>query len=334
MRKLFLIVVIALALASVCTVLSLRSKADRPVLVWATGICPERYEQAELFRKWLVRNGHTAPDGGPVCDIELQASDQQSSLIQAVSGMGSDLIDRIAVERFAPMGVLEDITEFARENGLNPERNYGPAAELLTCEGRQYVYPCNLACYGLLVNVDTFEKVGMAAPPEEWTPEEFERIGLEFTRRANAGKPRQEVFFCAWTPMMLQIARSRGADVFNETLTAAKLNRTEFIDAVKLQHKWTEIDHLMPTAAERRATTAAKRQQRRIAAVRVGPVRDVPDRALRKHGFAPHEAAGAPVVQPASSVRIQKYAASRPQHRNLPGDEVSGICETFPALPG
>ena len=50
MRKLFLIVVIALALASVCTVLSLRSKADRPVLVWATGICPERYEQAELFR--------------------------------------------------------------------------------------------------------------------------------------------------------------------------------------------------------------------------------------------------------------------------------------------
>ena len=162
MRKLFLIVVIALALASVCTVLSLRSKADRPVLVWATGICPERYEQAELFRKWLVRNGHTAPDGGPVCDIELQASDQQSSLIQAVSGMGSDLIDRIAVERFAPMGVLEDITEFARENGLNPERNYGPAAELLTCEGRQYVYPCNLACYGLLVNVDTFEKVGMA----------------------------------------------------------------------------------------------------------------------------------------------------------------------------
>lgn len=251
MRKLFLIVVIALALASVCTVLSLRSKADRPVLVWATGICPERYEQAELFRKWLVRNGHTAPDGGPVCDIELQASDQQSSLIQAVSGMGSDLIDRIAVERFAPMGVLEDITEFARENGLNPERNYGPAAELLTCEGRQYVYPCNLACYGLLVNVDTFEKVGMAAPPEEWTPEEFERIGLEFTRRANAGKPRQEVFFCAWTPMMLQLARSRGADVFNETLTAAKLNRTEFIDAVKLQHKWTEIDHLMPTAAER-----------------------------------------------------------------------------------
>lgn len=90
-------------------------------------------------------------------------------MIQAVSGMGSDLIDGIVVERFAPMGVLEDITEFARENGLNPERNYGPAAELLTCEGRQYVYPCNLACYGLLVNVDTFEKVGMAAPPEEWT---------------------------------------------------------------------------------------------------------------------------------------------------------------------
>lgn len=51
--------------------------------------------------------------------------------------------------------------------------------------------------------------------------------------------------------MILQLARSAGADVFNETLTAAKLNRPEFIDAVKLQHKWTEIDHLMPTAAER-----------------------------------------------------------------------------------
>jgi len=251
MRRIFLILFVLLALASAATWYTLQERSAHPQIVWTAGLSPDRVEQVEAFHGWLRANGYVDKDGELLFTVRLETTDNQSALIQAVSGMAGDLIDHVPVKRFAPMGVLEEITGFARENGLNPERNYGPAAELLTCEGRQYVYPCNLACYGLLVNVDTFEKVGMAAPPEEWTPEEFERIGLEFTRRANAGKPRQEVFFCAWTPMMLQIARSRGADVFNETLTAAKLNRTEFIDAVKLQHKWTEIDHLMPTAAER-----------------------------------------------------------------------------------
>ena len=97
--------------------------------------------------------------------------------------MAGDLIDHVPVSRFAPMGVLEDITEFAAENGLDPARNYPGAASLLTSGGRQDAVPCTLAARGLLVNLDTFAEYGVEPPPEEWTPEEFERIGLEFTRR-------------------------------------------------------------------------------------------------------------------------------------------------------
>ena len=251
MKRLFAGIAVLLALASAATVMSLRSRSGRPEIVWTAGLSQDRVEQAALFHEWLRNEGYVDENGELLFTLRLEAADNQSTLIQAVSGVAGDLIDHVPVSRFAPMGVLEDITEFAAENGLDPARNYPGAASLLTSGGRQYAFPCNLAARGLLVNLDTFAEYGVEPPPEEWTPEEFERIGLEFTRRANAGKPRQEVFFCAWTPMMLQLARSRGADVFNETLTAAKLNRTEFIDAVKLQHKWTEIDHLMPTAAER-----------------------------------------------------------------------------------
>ena len=43
----------------------------------------------------------------------------------------------------------------------------------------------------ILVNVDTFRRVGMEPPPREWNFETFERIGKEFVRRANPPGERQ-----------------------------------------------------------------------------------------------------------------------------------------------
>lgn len=251
MKKLFLAILAVLCIASVITVMTLKQRGDRPAIVWSASLCQERVDQVAAFHKWLRENGYVDKDGELLFTVQLENASSQSTLIQAVSGMAGDLIDYVPVKRFAPMGVLEDITDYAEKEGLDPGSNYGSARDLLMYQDRQYAYPCNLAAYGLVCNVDLIRKYGMNPPPEEWTPDQFEAIGKEFVRRANEGKPRQEVFFSGAMPGVIQqIARSAGVDVFNETLTAPQLTDKRFADALKRYQSWVADLHLIPTNAE------------------------------------------------------------------------------------
>ena len=251
MRKLFCLIAALLILASLATWCMRHEKNERPVVVWTAGLSQDRVEQVAAFHKWMRANGYVDETGELLFTVKLETASNQSTLIQAVSGMAGDLIDHVPVKRFAPMGVLEDITDFARENGLDPAHNYGAAGDLLMYDTKQYAYPCNLAVYGLLCNVDLFRKYGMEPPPETWTPEEFESFGLEFIRRANEGRERQEVFFAGAMPqIILPLARSMGGDLFNETLTAPALNTEPFEKALTLYHRWVVDLRLIPDAAE------------------------------------------------------------------------------------
>lgn len=251
MKKLFLAILAVLCIASVVTVMTLKERNRRPTIVWSASLCQERVDQVAAFHDWLRANGYVDKDGELLFTVQLENASNQSILVQAVSGMAGDLIDYVPVKRFASMGVLEDITDYAKEKGLDPGSNYGQARDLLMYEDRQYAYPCNLAADALLCNVDLFRKYGMNPPPEEWTPDEFEAIGKEFVRRANEGKPRQETFLSGAMPaVILPIARSAGVDVFNETLTAPQLTDKRFVEALKRYHNWVADLHLIPTNAE------------------------------------------------------------------------------------
>ena len=251
MKILFLIISILLCLAAIFTYATRAEQEKTTTLVWTAGLSQDRIEQVAAFHEWMKKTGRVNKSGEPIFRIRLEAADNQSTLIQAVSGMAGDLIDHVPVKRFAPMGVLEDITDFARENGLDPGSNYGSARDLLMYNGKQYAYACNLAAPALLCNADLFRKYGMEPPPEEWTPEEFERIGLEYIKRANADKSRQEAFFAGAMPgIILPLARSMGSDMFNETLTAPCLTDPAFEKALSIYHRWVEELHLIPTAAE------------------------------------------------------------------------------------
>ena len=255
MRKRFAIIALLLGLASAYTALTLAEREARPSISWTAGLSQDRVAPVAAFHEWMKKTGRVDENGEPLFTVKLETADNQSTLIQAVSGMAGDLIDHVPVKRFAPMGVLEDITEFARENGLDPGSNYGAAGDLLMYGGRQYAYACNLAAPALLCNADLFRQYGMEPPPEEWTPEEFESIGLEFIRRANEGRPRQEVFFAGAMPqVILPLARIMGGDVFNETLTAATLTDPAFVRALETYYGWVYRHHLIPTAAEATST--------------------------------------------------------------------------------
>ncbi len=261
MKKFFLAILAVLAIASTATIATLdKNKDPRIALSWRTNADESRYYQVELFDRWQIENGHTTPEGKALCRIRLETASNQSSLIQAVSGVGGDIIDAL-VYQFQPMGLCVDITEPAQKMGFSLDNTYPSFASLMEVDGRQYAASANAFCRNVWANTDTFRQYGMEPPPEEWTPEEFERIGKEFVKRANEGKKKQDVYFIQ--PLLSDgyhftvcFARSLGVDLFNETLTGTQLDHPAFSDLFNLLYKWTYEDRLCPTASETTSMSA------------------------------------------------------------------------------
>ncbi|WP_294483205.1 hypothetical protein, partial [uncultured Victivallis sp.] len=104
MRRLFCILLILLVLASLATWCMRRETSERPVIVWTAGLSQDRVEQVAAFHKWMRANGYVDEKGELLFTVKLETASNQSTLIQAVSGMAGDLIDHVPVKRFAPMG--------------------------------------------------------------------------------------------------------------------------------------------------------------------------------------------------------------------------------------
>lgn len=232
------------------------SQSDVPVLYWTTGLTDVRYDQIDAFEKWLVEEqGMTGPDGGPPVDIRLDAGndDVSKKLIQSVSGVAGDLIDMRGGDRVRYLqdtGALMDVTEAAKSMGFDPSATYPTITEEFVIDGKQYGFPCNVVTRLYWVNVEAFERLGMEVPPRRWTIEEFERIGKEFVERANAGDGPRRHFFANGVDT-LQMLRTMGGAVFNETLTASTLHERAFVETLKLKRRWTEVDHILPSTAEK-----------------------------------------------------------------------------------
>ena len=297
MKKMFVTILLVLVAASFYTMYSSREKSsDVPVITWKTDANPQREEQVMLFREWLVKHGHVlrnkkgeivtytqeeadklnrayGTDGRPLDpssphyvkagtprpngDISIETANNQSVLIQAVSGMAGDVFDTNDVLGYSQLGVAMDITADAKKNGYGLASTYPGMDGLLTgMDGKQYAYPCNGTSKALWINLSTLEKYGFKRPPLEWTPQEFEKIAKEYVAKANEGLPWQERFFFqaldsgAGVAMAECMARSRGYDTFNETLTRSIADNQALKDAIKLFYKWTYIDKIAPTAAD------------------------------------------------------------------------------------
>ncbi len=297
MKKIFGILLLVLVAASIYTMYSSREQTTEvPVITWRTDANPQREEQIMLFREWLVENGHILKDAQgnvvtyteeeaaalndaygtdgialqpgdphyvapgspkPNGDVQLETANNQSTLIQAVSGMAGDIFDTDQVLGYSQLGVALDITADAKKNGYGLKNTYPGMAGLLNgMDGKQYGYPCNGASVAMWINLSTLEKFGFSRPPLEWTPEEFEKMAIEYVKKANEGLPRQEYFFLqaldsGWGVMMAMcISRSRGLDIYNETMTRCIANNDALKDAIRLFYKWTYVDRIAPTAAD------------------------------------------------------------------------------------
>ena len=265
MKYLFLIVLLILVSAGAVTIMTepdLRS--DVPVIYWATDLSSARFRQADLFHLWLIDQGHVTPEGKPIVELRLDLigrADNSKKLVQSVAGVASDVMD-CSIGQMHALGVLEDVTEEARALGFDTSQTYTALEPELVRDGRQYGFPCNVSIICFFINTDRFKALGIKPPPAEWDYETFERIGREFVSKANLPGERQTVFFCdsatGWRAyvFMLNMIRSQGLSVFNETMTRCTLDDPRFAEALGRLRQWVYDDHLMPSAAEEASISA------------------------------------------------------------------------------
>lgn len=247
---------VALVIATAITQLTLLdARSSVPVIYWVTDANPARQEQIRLFQAWLKKHNY------PQMELRLDTANNDISkeLIQGVSGVGGDCIDIGSgggMRYFQSVGLLTDVTPWAKKMGFDPSHTYPAMKTEITLDGRQYMFPCN--CYDHLywTNKATFRKYGQPAPPQKWDLATFERVGKAFVAAANPPGKRREVFFANSAPLDV-IRRSFGVSVFNETLTRCTLDDPRYVKALRLVRKWTYDDHLCPTAAEVNSFTTA-----------------------------------------------------------------------------
>ena len=260
MKRLFLICFLALAAAGTATRLTEPDMGSEvPVIYWATDANPARIEQVDKFHKWLVKNGHTTPDGRPRVELRLETvSADRKGVIQGVSGVAADIMDCF-IPWYQSIGILADVTEAAEKYNFGIDQTYEALEPLLSVDGRQYGFPCNVNVMGLWANVGTFEDLGMEPPPEHWDFATFEQIGREFVKRANKVGERQSVFFMnkiEHAYLIRALHRSYGASEFNETLTRSGLDHEGYALTLGKIYQWTYVDHIAASAAEESAFAA------------------------------------------------------------------------------
>jgi len=185
--------------------------------------------------------------------MALETANNQSTLIQAVSGVAGDIFDTGDVMGYSQMGVALDIAEDARKNGYGLDATYPGMAGLLTdMNGKQCAYPCNGGSTLLWINLKTLKNYGFDRPPLEWTPEEFEKFGKEYVAKANKGLDQPERFLCEspGSGLISSVCRSKGEDLYNETMTRCIADTPTLRKTIELLYKWAYVDHIIPTAAD------------------------------------------------------------------------------------
>lgn len=219
-----------------------------PVIYWVSNPLPSRLETIREFQIWLRENRK------PQIKVRLDTSSAglQKTIMQGVTGTAADIlsISPGTLGHLAHMGLLGEIAKRPGKNDIDLEALYPPLLNEIQFQGKIHGVPKGFGMLFYFVNLDLFSQLGVAPPPVRWTLDDFERIGIAFTQKANAGRKRQEVFFANMADHR-SIRRTFGISPYNETFTACALNRPEYVALLKRIRHWTVNLHLLPTEADR-----------------------------------------------------------------------------------
>ncbi len=224
---------------------------------WVIQSDPIRGEQIEKFTKWMEENDY------PEMDLRLDAraiKQHVKNVVQGVSGVAADIIDCYTgeINLYESVGMLEDLTDMAKEMGFDASLTYPAIRPALIIDGKQYGFPRNIGLRFYWVNLEAFEKVGIEPPPESWSFEEFERIGKAFVQASNTLGEHQTVYFGSTQSVddRIVMMRSMGVDRYNETLTDSNFDHPLYQEISELSCKWVNHDRILPTKKDLEALSS------------------------------------------------------------------------------
>jgi multiple sugar transport system substrate-binding protein len=256
LKTLFSIVILLLLIGSVFTYFNLpKNKGDRPILTWMNRPDPIRKKQIETFHRWMEKNDY------PPVELKMDVmGTAYKDIVQGVSGVAGDILECYAgfVNSYRSVGILEDVTEVAKEMGFSISETYPAVKPAIVFDGKQYGFPRNVGVRFLWVNLEAFERAGLSAPPDSWTFEEFERMGTRYVDALNDPDKPRSVFFHRELTIFIRtiLLRSEGVDIYNETMTASHLNRSASEEVYERVYRWINELRLIPTLAESKTLSA------------------------------------------------------------------------------
>lgn len=137
---------------------------EEVVLRWATDPNPARDRQCAGFEK-----------SHPGIRVVTETGDATKLLVQCATGVGPDLMDisEGIMQSMVQAGLLQDLTDAAKQRGFDPSKTFPAIRDALTVDGRQYRFPANVNVQAVLYNKAIFDDHGVPYPKEGWTWDDF-----------------------------------------------------------------------------------------------------------------------------------------------------------------
>ncbi len=251
MKQLFLAMFLVLAILSVVAQVTKPSRefAGRTRIIWTTDDNPARQAQIDIFDQQFPHLKLT---------IDPANNDMSKIIVQTMAGIGPDVIDcynRMQLHTYYQAGILEDITDWAKEAGTTPDICWESARENMMIEGRQYGFPTNPGPWVIFYNKDIFDKAGLPYPSGDWTWDEFVDVAKKLTLK-EPGSRRNTTYGIMGYDIMEAIWQN-GGSLYNKDGTRCALDSPEAIEAAQWLMDLQFVHGCAPSPSEEEAMAAA-----------------------------------------------------------------------------
>ncbi len=249
MKYIFLFSFVFLSLGSASLFFTLpEQRTGMPVLYWGTHGDQVKQATIELFYEWREEKGLPPVE----VRIDIANSDQTKKLIQGVSGVAADFLDLYNSQTniMQNTGMLLDLTPYAREYDIAPDRTYESVKNYIMIDDRQYGFPRNLGVSMIWYNRETLLQYGMEDPPERWNWDEFEAYGIRFVEAANRDSNEKDRKFFIDNVNPEVFRRGLGLSTYNETMTTCILDDPRNVEVLRRIQYWNQELRLFPTRQE------------------------------------------------------------------------------------
>jgi multiple sugar transport system substrate-binding protein len=227
MKKFFLftfVVLVALSVVAQATKPK-RQTGGRTRIIWTTDDNPARQAQIAIFDRMFPHLKLT---------IDPSNNDMSKIIVQTMAGIGPDVIDcytPMQVHAYLQAGIVQDITDWAKEAGTTPDTTWPTVVPSMVIDGRQYGYPTNPGPWVIFYNKDIFDRCHVPYPTGDWDWKKFTEIAQRLTIKSPDGR-RNETFGIMGYDLQEAIWQN-GGSFYSPDGTRCTLDSPEAIEAAQ-----------------------------------------------------------------------------------------------------